>query len=177
MYLIAHTCTHLTNIIIKFTIFTKILITIRHLQNKAIEFLYVFVFWGFFCLIQRRQWSNSELVPVCGLKKKTRRGYMGPDHQVSLNCKNLLHSFYRYIHSIFVVFLHGHYDIVLFDKFTMPKTTHKKHLGIMSSKQIHLFITSCTKPIYWLNHCGDFMDNVLLCEISSELNCGMVYQK
>lgn len=44
MYLIAHTCTHLTNIIIKLTIFTKILITIRHLQNKAIEFLYVFVF-------------------------------------------------------------------------------------------------------------------------------------
>lgn len=76
----------------------------------------------------------------------------------------------RYIHSIFVVFLHGHYDKSLFDKFTMPKTTHKKHLGNMSSKQIHLFITSCTKPISWLNHCGDFMNNVLLCEISSELN-------
>lgn len=65
---------------------------------------------------------------------------MGPDHQVPLNCENLLHSFYRYIHSIFVVFLH-----VLFDKFTMPKTTYKMHFRIMLSKQIHLiFFTSCT---------------------------------
>lgn len=31
---------------------------------------------------------------------------MGLDHQVPLNCENLLHLFYWYIHSIFVVFLH-----------------------------------------------------------------------
>lgn len=84
----------------------KIFITIRHLQNKAIEFLYFFLFC-FFCLIQRRQWSNSEFVPVCGFKKKHQR-YMGPDYQVPLNCENLLLLFYWYIHSIFVVFLHVH---------------------------------------------------------------------